>query len=847
MMEPEQKSGDTAAQMSGEGVLQSAGAVSWRQQLADLPLWLIIAGFLAVVVLGLNEKLMYSPDCARYIFWAKSLASFEGFVDTSGPEPLRYVIHAPFYPILLAPLAWIFTDLVIPAKVLTLLCGVALLILFFVWTSRATGKGGALLGTLFLALNSLTILFSGQVLSDIPFAACAVIAFLLVAKMSEHPDDDRWAWGLAAVLTVGVFLREIGLSLLISAVVYLILTKQYRRLLLVFTIPMLFYLLWYFRNEVYYGGLENPNIRNTRLFTGRHFTAESESMLKEFMTRIESNSSVYGRWAKGLILFPQFASQSYAGVPIPVPLRQSLNGILLAAQVPLILLQYGLFAWGAVVAWRRNKTTAWILIFCCIYMAVVLLYPVNDLRFLVPMMVLMLHFCVVGGGDLVRRLSPRIRKNRVAGALGGLLLLVLAVPNTVWVIGYIEGNKGYLRERSDPTRKVAQWIAAHSDPSTTVMSRLGEVALWLDGRKLIMTDRLQSLSLFDSYIRDYNATYIVASVFEPGLRDYEFQMLQTRKYSLTPVFRAGKLEVIHVEKATGNRPGGLRAAAVDSLKGGEVIAQREVDARNMFARGVKELDAGRPNDALKYFSDLLGSSGSGYVGLFCGISLEIDGQYEAALRLYRQLRNQLQAGPYIFHAQYHESLLRNLEIARESSSPTERAAITHRVSAVYWDLGFRLFAVKLLEQSLREDPTFAPSLVFGMYYSLQSGDTLGARRYFYGMKSTNPTHAIMATLETSFWAMDSARNARGLNERLAYRLRLAKSYAQLGLVDGTIDESISILGQDSTQVGALQLLAEAYDLKGRIAPAVRVLERLVTITPDDAIAREKLQRLSKRM
>ena len=847
MMEPDQTPGGTTEPESVDGVLEATGTRSLREQLSDLPLWLIVAGFMAIVVLGLNEKLMYSPDCARYLFWAKSLASFEGFVDNSGPEPLRYVIHAPFYPIMLAPLAWVFTNLVIPAKGLTLLCGVALLILFFLWTSKAIGKGGAFIGTLFLALNSLTIIFSGQVLSDIPFAACTVIAFLLVAKMSEHPDDDHWAWGLAAVLTVGIFLREIGLSLLISAVIYLFLTKQYRRLLLVFAVPVLFYLLWYFRNEVYYGGLENPNIRNTRLFTGHHFTAESESMLKEFMTRIESNSSVYGRWAKGLILFPQFVSQSYAGVPIPVPLRQALNSILLASQIPLILLQYGLLAWGAVVAWRRNKTTAWILMFCCVYMAVVLLYPVNDLRFLVPMMVLMLHFCIIGGWNLVQRLSPRLRENGLVAALGGVVLLVLAVPNTVWVIGYIEGNKAYLRERSDPTRQVATWIAAHSEPSTTVMSRLGEVALWLDGRKLIMTDRLQSLSLFDSYIRDYNATYIVAGVFEPGLRDYEFQMLQTKKYSLTPVYRAGKLEVIQVQKTTGDSPGGLASAFIDSLSGSDMIAEREVGARAMFARGVRELDEGRPNDALKNFSDLLGSSGSGYVGLFCAISLEIDGQYEPALRLYRQLRNQLQAGPYIFHAQYHESLLRNLETAKESSSPLERAAIYHRVSAVYWDLGFRLFAVQLLEQSLGEDPTFAPSLVFGMYYSLQRGDTVGARNYFSRMKSANPSHAILATLEKSFAAMESARSARSVQERLAHRLRLAKSYAQLGLVDGTIDESISILEQDSTHVGALQLLAEAYYLKGRIAPAVSVLERLTRLTPDDAIAREKLQRLSKRM
>lgn len=76
MMEPDQTPGGTTEPESVDGVLEATGTRSLREQLSDLPLWLIVAGFMAIVVLGLNEKLMYSPDCARYLFWAKSLASF---------------------------------------------------------------------------------------------------------------------------------------------------------------------------------------------------------------------------------------------------------------------------------------------------------------------------------------------------------------------------------------------------------------------------------------------------------------------------------------------------------------------------------------------------------------------------------------------------------------------------------------------------------------------------------------------------------------------------------------------------------------------------------------------------
>ena len=134
-----------------------------------------------------------------------------------------------------------------------------------------------------------------------------------------------------------------------------------------------------------------------------------------------------------------------------------------------------------------------------------------------------------------------------------------------------------------------------------------------------------------------------------------------------------------------------------------------------------------------------------------------------------------------------------------------------------------------------------------MYYSLQRGDTLGANKYFARMKSTNPTHAIISTIDNVLRTIDSTRTARTITQRLVFQLRLAKGYAQLGLVDAAIDESLSILERDAANVGALQVLAEAYDIKERIAPAVQVLERLVKVKPDDSVAREKLDRLKMRM
>ena len=166
--------------------------LSAHGSLLDVRLWLLVAAFIAIGILSLNDTMLYTPDCPRYLIWAKSLAAFEGFKDTSNPDPTQYVVHAPFYPLLLAPLAWFFSNIIVPAKFVTLLFGAALIVLFYYWASKWAGRRAALVGVFFLALNPLTLLFSTHVLSDIPFTVFIILFFLVAEKMAEVPEGEKW-------------------------------------------------------------------------------------------------------------------------------------------------------------------------------------------------------------------------------------------------------------------------------------------------------------------------------------------------------------------------------------------------------------------------------------------------------------------------------------------------------------------------------------------------------------------------------------------------------------------------------------------------------------------------------
>ena len=167
----------------------------------------------------------------------------------------------------------------------------------------------------------------------------------------------------------------------------------------------------------------------------------------------------------------------------------------------------------------------------------------------------------------------------------------------------------------------------------------------------------------------------------------------------------------------------------------------------------------------------------------------------------------------------------------------------HRVSANYWDFGFRHRAIEVLQMALRADSNFSPGLVFGMYYSIQLGDTSKAKWFFSRVQQSDSGHLIIKPVRRIFSLMDSVRWAKTPPQRIGYELSLAKGYAAIGLRELTIDQTLAILEEDPNNVGALQVLAQAYNDKDRRWPTIQVLRRLVTLKPESQAARQRLSEL----
>ncbi len=72
-----------------------------------------------------------------------------------------------------------------------------------------------------------------------------ILVFILAERMVELPEEGRFGWLFILALICGMFLREVGLTLVLASAAYLLVQKRYHNFLLLCTIPVLFYLIWY--------------------------------------------------------------------------------------------------------------------------------------------------------------------------------------------------------------------------------------------------------------------------------------------------------------------------------------------------------------------------------------------------------------------------------------------------------------------------------------------------------------------------------------------------------------------------------------------------------------------------
>jgi 4-amino-4-deoxy-L-arabinose transferase-like glycosyltransferase/tetratricopeptide (TPR) repeat protein len=810
--------------------------------------------FLFVGLLCLNNVFVYTPDSARYLSWAKSLSTFEGFRDLTTPRPARYVVHAPLYPILIAPVALFFPYGVVPAKFITILFGVAVIVALYFWLRKTVGIGWAIAGSFLLASNPTMILYSTQILSDVPFVLAILLFFTLSERLTENkPQSWRLQLALIGTVVAGVFLREVGLTLMPAGTVVLILKRERKLAFLLLFVTLLVYGMWYVRNEVVIATIEQPPMRNSQMFLSHIFTSNQASLFDEFGARLSNNVAVYGPTLVRLPFMAEIVVRNISALsPAQFPVKLVLD-IMPYLYVPFFVVTVLLVIIGAITESRHRTRFILVSTFLVCYLIPILLYPINDARFLLPILVLLLYYFVAGGkyiSDLLTRFGLNSPYRKTVIAIG---LIVLALPNVAWTVTYAGNNWGYGKSPEQffddvrslpyypelfgrPLDLAGKWIEEHTDSSAIIMCRWKELAFWTNGRQVLDTDPETLTEQFDNLLRDYAVPYIVTVHSKGGLREYESQFGRSTKFKFATVQLIGNVEIVGVYGRDQHIPD--TPALIDSS---------ELVDRMHFGEAMHLLQEDRPAEAESLLVRLpVQLLRQAPVSFAVGAAKELAGHLDEAEAIFEQFQSLQQAGSVVQQAWYHLDAIARWKAAERAAPGTDRAERFQGIALSYWGLGYRGHAAALLDRAIQEDGSFFPALIFRAICSLQLNDTTSARIYLGKSQKVDPTNSLIHGVAEILDIKSRISRTHVAGETSSLRLDLAENLRAVGLREEALDELHLNVQTNSNDIRSLRMLVDIYLEKRRFASARTYLRNLVSRAPGDVALKEELENLQRR-
>jgi tetratricopeptide (TPR) repeat protein/4-amino-4-deoxy-L-arabinose transferase-like glycosyltransferase len=777
--------------------------------------------FVGFALYSLNDLFFYTPDSARYVAWSQSLSNGTGFTDYTSPEATRYVVHSPLYPLFLSPVAGMFPGSIIALKFGNVLLAALTMLLLFGVVYRQGNRAVAVWAAVLYASHPLVIIFTTQILSEILFGLFFVLLlFLLSREDYDHAIRMNFLFLIAAV-TGCVLSREIGLITIAVVTGYFIFRKQHTKAIIAFFVPVIVYLIWYLRNEIYYGNLESVNLKNSMLIVSNIYTSADAGFVTELWTRIISNSRYYLK-ELSIILFasPYNVFGNSYNVPWMLLVHQqepllkytmaaigTLKWILVPASIALV----GVGMYSEV---HRQKIWYVKYLFLVLFLGVILVYPVMDTRFLFPILLLFILWTASGLDFVMLHPSRTFR----IGAL--CCVIVLLIPNSIWTSNFIVTQHNLHRDplgtfmaspdtgitvnrRQIVEPMAADWLNRHCDSGEVVVYPRKELSLYLKNSKIIILKELTSLKSFNNTLRDYAVTYIVSGKDVTGWRDYEYQIGLNTTYSFDRVYENSAFEIYRVRPFTIEiKNTGRYAGVFENMRAGNDSIVNEYFKRN------RVLVAGSPVAA---YWTMVNKHAIG----------EVD-----SVRYYAHMLYTLPQGLlYARNISKHLTAVDRRTLTSTIWNPQQRSNLFLALGVDYWELDMDRKSLQFFRESLESDSSAALAYVYNIIVGYWMGDTTYAEIVSQKFSENFPNaelSLIMADLVRLYKILHSGTD---LIKKSAILEHISDRYAQIGFYDFAIDNALHALRYDANRKSVYYKLGLIYDGIRKHYPALLVLQK----------------------
>ena len=788
--------------------------------------FLLLSVLIVFFLLGLfrlNDLSLYT-DSTRYLIWGNSIAHARGWIDDTQPEPERYVVNAPFFPVLLAPALLIVPFSLYASKIWTLLWGVAALVLLYRWLERSLGRTGAQIGVLLLAFNPMMLVLSTEVLSEAPFLVVLIGAFLLLDRALTTFDDRRPFLELVALLSVVVLLREVAITLVIAVALLFLYRRRPSRAAFVIAAAAVVYAFWLYRNLVLVGTPATSQSTNLQFMFEHVVTAPDAPLYQELLSRMWLSLKGFGFQLAGMIFY---SVPSTLIIAPGAAFRESVN--LLGLLKPLVFLSaVPLMLGGIVLDVRHSPSASARIVLILLYLGIILMYPIHDVRFLLPLMPFMILYLLRAAQWLWRR-GPTLLLQRAWLPVAATALLL--IPNGLCIAEVLRTNFAYRSDPaafhewasrqsgsrtyfSQPFEVMGDWIRAHTPPDAVFASSAKEIVPFVGGRKVLEINDGVPLPTFEFMLRDNAVTYLLAVGMWDDVTSYDFHMTESRRLFFEKVSSLGNLHLYRI---------GSRLMLPRDQRRGWTFTFDTTSAAGLLRKGRWELIRERYDEARTSLGRALEIMPGQPVILYQQLLLNTFQRDSAgAVRTLEQMYASARATTYLWAGRTHVDAMNSLLRARETSAPEEQRMVrSYDIARLYWDLGYPIQAYRLMREIVQTDPEFFRGLLWAWHFGTQLGDVQHPPGWLAALEAIDRSNAVVRSFRTVTALQDTLRREQSATRRTALRLSIAAVYQTMELPEEALDEVERAIGEDPANAEAWRIYATMFLSKGKGFAAAR--------------------------
>jgi hypothetical protein len=419
---------------------------------------------------------LWGFDSSISVVSAMSLAEGRGLRLINHPEaPVSPYIPVAYPGMLALALRFVSLD---PAGV-TVMRGISVVTcLIFIFLSyrllrRYISPGAAAGVMLLVGLQPWVVVWSGELFTECPFAMWAAAALLLAKKCLDGESDEGRRWWLNAALAgvciaLAMMTRVIGFTLIAGTVAAFVLQRRWRTLFVFAASTVLTMAPW-----------QLWSVLSTR------GTVSASNYLNWTTSRYHWSTPFYDAWRLVIRTVPSIYFAPF-GTPDGQVILGSLH--LLPVFTAIGILMSVAFLAGMVMLLMRRDLIALCLLF---YLTVVILYPAEPTRYMMPVYALLSIPLIAGLRPLWRRERFRIPPRALSATLG-ILIAVMVIGSlitnsiriaNVYAFGHFYGARG-MKDWNDLT-SAFDWIKQNV-PEESVVVTLYSCSVYLfTGRQTI--------------------------------------------------------------------------------------------------------------------------------------------------------------------------------------------------------------------------------------------------------------------------------------------------------------------------------------------------------------------------